>query len=88
MWCGWNRGAVRNRHRRCSARWRGRCGSGTTIAICCSDWLVPHRRTLDCDALEVPDCDQTVVVYSAAPGTPEAAALELLRVTGTEQFTR
>lgn len=46
------------------------------------------QLALDCDALEVPDCDQTVVVYSAAPGTPEAAALELLRVTGTEQFTR
>ncbi|NEW44942.1 helix-turn-helix transcriptional regulator [Nocardia cyriacigeorgica] len=45
------------------------------------------RLTLDCDTLLVPDADQTVVVYSAAPGTPEAGALELLRVTGTEQFT-
>ncbi|WP_280179942.1 helix-turn-helix transcriptional regulator [Nocardia cyriacigeorgica] len=43
--------------------------------------------TLDCDTLLVPDSDQTVVVYSAAPGTPEAGALELLKVTGTEQFT-
>ncbi|WP_199780080.1 MmyB family transcriptional regulator [Nocardia cyriacigeorgica] len=42
---------------------------------------------LDCDTLLVPDSDQTVVVYSAAPGTSEAGALELLRVTGTEQFT-
>ncbi|NEW25964.1 helix-turn-helix transcriptional regulator [Nocardia cyriacigeorgica] len=45
------------------------------------------RLTLDCDTLLVPDSDQTVVVYSAAPGTPEAGALELLRVTGTEEFT-
>ncbi|BDT87618.1 hypothetical protein [Nocardia cyriacigeorgica] len=45
------------------------------------------RLTLDCDTLLVPDSDQSVVVYSAAPGTPEAGALELLRVTGTEQFT-
>ncbi|TQM32425.1 helix-turn-helix transcriptional regulator [Nocardia bhagyanarayanae] len=42
--------------------------------------------TLDCDALLVPEADQTVVVYSAAPGTPEASALELLRVTGLERF--
>jgi hypothetical protein len=43
--------------------------------------------TLDCDTLHVPDTDQTVVVYSATPGTPGASALELLRVTGTEQFS-
>ncbi|NNH70243.1 helix-turn-helix domain-containing protein [Nocardia uniformis] len=43
--------------------------------------------TLECDALQVPDSDQTVIVYSAAPGTPEATALDLLRVTGTQQFS-
>lgn len=42
---------------------------------------------LDCDALLVPEADQTVVVYSAAPGTRSASALELLRVTGVEQFS-
>lgn len=42
---------------------------------------------LDCDALLVPEADQTVVVYSAAPGTPSASALELLRITGLEQFS-
>lgn len=42
--------------------------------------------TLDCDALLVPDADQTVIVYSAAPGTPEFSALDLLRITGTQQF--
>ena len=45
------------------------------------------RLTLDVDILLEPETDQTVVVYSAAPGTPEASALELLRVTGLEQFT-
>ncbi|MFE3442875.1 helix-turn-helix transcriptional regulator [Nocardia sp. NPDC059180] len=45
------------------------------------------RLTLDCDTLLVPDSDQAVIVYSAAPGTPEATALDLLRVTGTERFT-
>ncbi|MGV9821805.1 MmyB family transcriptional regulator [Nocardia xishanensis] len=42
--------------------------------------------TLDCDSLLMPDADQTVVMYSAAPNTPAAAALDLLRVTGTEHF--
>lgn len=55
-----------------------------------------HRKTvlhprlgplvLDCDTLLVPDDDQSVVVYSAAPGTPEAGALSLLTVVGTEMF--
>ncbi|WP_410656810.1 helix-turn-helix transcriptional regulator [Amycolatopsis sp. lyj-112] len=45
------------------------------------------RLTLDCDVLLVPEADQTVLVYSAAAGSPEASALELLRVTGLEQFT-
>ncbi|OHV37089.1 MULTISPECIES: helix-turn-helix domain-containing protein [Pseudofrankia] len=43
--------------------------------------------TLDCDALHVPDVDQSVVVYSAPPGTPEAEALALLRVVGTQRLT-
>jgi hypothetical protein len=43
---------------------------------------------LDCDTLLVPDGDQTLVVYSAAPGTRGASGLELLRVTGTERFAK
>jgi transcriptional regulator with XRE-family HTH domain len=42
---------------------------------------------LDCDTLLVPDTDQAVVVYSAAADSREASALELLRVSGTQQFT-
>lgn len=45
------------------------------------------QLTLDCDVLLESEADQTVLVYSATPGTPEASALELLRVTGLEQFT-
>ena len=41
---------------------------------------------LDCDTLHVPDADQVVIVYSAAPGTPEAEALALLRVVGLQQL--
>ncbi|MFE6919459.1 helix-turn-helix transcriptional regulator [Nocardia sp. NPDC057663] len=42
--------------------------------------------TLDCDAMHVPDTDQTVIIYSAPPNTPTATALDLLRVTGLETF--
>lgn len=42
---------------------------------------------LECDALHVPDVDQTVIVYSAGPGTEAAQQLDLLRVIGTERMT-
>lgn len=42
--------------------------------------------TLECDTLHIPDTDQTLVVYSAAPGTSEADALALLRVVGIQQL--
>ena len=44
------------------------------------------RLVLDCDALHVPDVDQSLLVYSAAPGTPEAEALALLRVIGLQEL--
>jgi MmyB-like transcription regulator ligand binding domain len=44
------------------------------------------RLTLDCETLHVPDTDQAVIVYSAEPGTPEADALALLRVVGTQDM--
>jgi transcriptional regulator with XRE-family HTH domain len=43
--------------------------------------------TLDCDTLHVPEADQSVVVYSAAAGTPEHDQLSLLRVVGTQDFS-
>src|SRR5690606_17558620 len=44
------------------------------------------RLSFDCDALHVPDVDQHLIVYSAAPGTPEAEALALLRVVGLQDL--
>lgn len=35
---------------------------------------------LDCDTLMLPDTDQSMIVYSAAAGTREAAALDTLRI--------
>lgn len=48
----------------------------------------PHvgALTLDCDTLHVPDADQAVIVYSAAPGTPEHEKLALLGVLGTQDL--
>ena len=42
------------------------------------------RITLDCDQLAVPDDDQLLIVYSAAPGTSDAEKLDLLRVVGLQ----
>lgn len=41
---------------------------------------------LDCDRLHVDEDDQTLIVYSAEPGTRSAEALELLRVVGLQQL--
>ena len=43
--------------------------------------------TLECDTLHVPDVDQSLLVYSAAPGSPAAEALALLRVVGTQDLS-
>ncbi|MCD0452596.1 helix-turn-helix transcriptional regulator [Actinocorallia sp. API 0066] len=42
---------------------------------------------LHCDTLEVPDLDQRVVLYTAAPGTPAHEALALLRVVGPQNLS-
>jgi transcriptional regulator with XRE-family HTH domain len=39
---------------------------------------------LDCQAMHLPDVDQWVICYSAAPGTPTHEALQLLRVIGNQ----
>ena len=41
----------------------------------------------ECDTLHVPDVDQSLIVYSAAPGSHEAEALALLRVVGTQDLS-
>ncbi len=45
------------------------------------------RLVLDCDTLLLPDTDQSMIVYSAAAGTQEASALDVLRVIGTERMS-
>ncbi|WP_037576660.1 helix-turn-helix transcriptional regulator [Phaeacidiphilus oryzae] len=44
------------------------------------------RITVDCDALDISDRDQQVVIYTAVPGSPSEQALRLLSVLGTERM--
>lgn len=41
---------------------------------------------VDCDVLTVPGSDLRIVVYAVTPGSPDAAALDLLRVTGLQEL--
>ncbi|WP_067431999.1 helix-turn-helix transcriptional regulator [Nocardioides jensenii] len=40
--------------------------------------------TLECDSMVLPDTDQSVIVYSAEPGSDAAQKLDLLRVIGMQ----
>ncbi|WNV86795.1 helix-turn-helix transcriptional regulator [Umezawaea sp. Da 62-37] len=42
--------------------------------------------TVDCDALDLTEQDQRVVIYTAAPGSPSEEALRLLSVIGTQRM--
>ncbi|MGW6775384.1 helix-turn-helix transcriptional regulator [Streptomyces sp. NPDC055037] len=42
--------------------------------------------TVDCDALDIADRDQRVVIYTATPGSPSEEALRLLSVIGTQRM--
>ncbi|MFI2200186.1 helix-turn-helix transcriptional regulator [Streptomyces sp. NPDC020192] len=42
--------------------------------------------TVNCDALDLTDRDQQVVIYTAVPGSPSEEALRLLSVIGTQRM--
>jgi len=42
--------------------------------------------TVNCDALEISDRDQQLVLYTAVPGSPSEEALRLLSVIGTQRM--
>jgi hypothetical protein len=51
---------------------------------------IDHPRvgplTLDCDVLTVGGSDLRIMIYTAAPGTPDAERLALLTVLGTQEL--
>ncbi|MGI5216711.1 helix-turn-helix transcriptional regulator [Nocardia sp. CA-290969] len=74
-----------------SERFAALWAAGRSASIRATTATIDHPEfgllTLDCDTLLVPDTGQTFVIYSAAPGTPEATTIELMRITGIERFT-
>ncbi|WP_461003815.1 helix-turn-helix transcriptional regulator [Streptomonospora sediminis] len=74
-----------------SERFRGIWEEGRSVVRRSMHKTVDHpdlgTLVLDCDTLLLPDTDQQLIVYSAAAGTREASALDLLRVTGTQQMS-
>ena len=44
---------------------------------------VVGRVTVDCDTMALTDRDQNLILYSAAPGSPDADALALLSMAGS-----
>ncbi|MEU8709911.1 helix-turn-helix transcriptional regulator [Streptomyces sp. NPDC048565] len=73
-----------------SERFRGMWEEGGSVVRRSMHKTVDHpdlgSLVLDCDTLLLPDTDQSLIVYSAAAGTREASALDVLRVTGTERM--
>jgi hypothetical protein len=45
------------------------------------------RITVDCDVLTVKGSDLRLIVYTAAPGSPDADALALVGVVGLQQLS-
>ncbi|WP_063010662.1 MmyB family transcriptional regulator [Nocardia kruczakiae] len=61
--------------------------SGTRIGSPCSDHPAVGLITLDCDTLLVALDDLRISVYTAEPGTEDAARLDLAIVLGTQSLT-
>jgi transcriptional regulator with XRE-family HTH domain len=73
-----------------SARFAGLWESSRVEVSRASTKIIDHplvgRLRLDCDVLLLPETDQRLIVYSAQPGTPDADALDLLRVVGLQHL--
>jgi transcriptional regulator with XRE-family HTH domain len=78
---------LRRASERFDARWQTRPAGARVADRKTLDHPEIGRITLDCDVLAVEGSDLRVVVYTAPPGSPDAAALELLNVVGLQRFS-
>jgi hypothetical protein len=71
---------------RFAALWEGHCVARSPAKRKTFHHPQVGLLTLDCDALTVDGSDVRLVVYTAAPGSPDADALALLAAVGLQDF--
>jgi transcriptional regulator with XRE-family HTH domain len=71
---------------RFAAAWEERPVAQRTSSRKTIDHPQVGRLTLDCDVLTVGGSGLRLVVYTAAPGSPDASALEMIRALGLQSF--
>lgn len=77
---------LREGSKRFAALWAERPAGFAATTRKTFDHPVAGKITVDCDHLEVAGSDLRIVVWTAAPGSPDASALALLGVVGLQHF--
>ncbi|HUQ56056.1 helix-turn-helix transcriptional regulator [Lentzea sp.] len=67
--------------------WERHDVQAATVLTKSFDHPLVGKITVDCDSLDLTDRDQTLVLYSATPGSRDAEALALLNVLGAQTFS-
>lgn len=78
---------LRTRSERFAALWEDGAGARHAASRKTIDHPEVGPLTLDCDILSVAGSDLRIMVYTAEPGTDDAARLALLGVVGTQSLT-
>lgn len=69
-----------------SRLWERRDVQAATTLTKSFDHPLVGKITVDCDSLDLTDRDQSLVLYSAPPGSRDAEVLALLNVVGAQTF--
>lgn len=77
---------LRDRSERFSVLWRNPPSTRSAASRKTFDHPAVGTITVDCDHLEVVGSDLRIVIWTAPPGSPDARALELLTVVGSQGF--